>query len=97
MGDKDATSMLEAMSECIDGRVVTTRAPIPKATPEDELASAARVTLTSASRISAHRDPDQALDVVLAEADVDDVIVVWGSLYLVGALRGRWLGRASDH
>ncbi|MFO7941787.1 MAG: folylpolyglutamate synthase/dihydrofolate synthase family protein [Bacillota bacterium] len=97
MGDKDATSMLEAMSECIDGRVVTTRAPIPKATPEDELASAARITLTSASRISAHRDPDEAMDVVLAEADVDDVIVVWGSLYLVGALRGRWLGRASDH
>ncbi|MFP4201296.1 MAG: bifunctional folylpolyglutamate synthase/dihydrofolate synthase, partial [Clostridia bacterium] len=96
MGNKDFRSMLGEMSDCIDGRVVTTRAPVPRATPEDELAEAADTILTFASGVSALRDPDEALEAVLAKAHVDDVIVVWGSLYLVGALRSRWQKRASE-
>ena len=91
MGDKDASAMLRAMAERITGWVAVTRPPIPRATPEDALKELAEVALGGAQGVSAHADPDDAVDAVLARANPGDVVVVWGSLYLVGAVRGRWV------
>jgi dihydrofolate synthase / folylpolyglutamate synthase len=39
-------------------------------------------------------DPEQALDYALSKASPDDAVFVTGSLYLVGAVRSYWKGRA---
>jgi len=41
------------------------------------------------------RDAEQALDAALDRAAAEDTVVVTGSLYLVGQLRGRLLGRSA--
>jgi hypothetical protein len=35
--------------------------------------------------------PDRALDLALAETPGDGIVCVTGSMFLVGALRGRWV------
>jgi dihydrofolate synthase/folylpolyglutamate synthase len=39
-------------------------------------------------------DPEQAVDYALSKASADDAVFVTGSLYLVGAVRSYWQGRA---
>jgi folylpolyglutamate synthase/dihydropteroate synthase len=39
-------------------------------------------------------DPEQALDYALSKASEHDAVFATGSLYLVGAVRSYWKGRA---
>lgn len=93
MRDKDVAGVLAALRTSAalrDGRVITTTVPdSPRAMDPVELASAwgrdARAIV----------DPDAALTAGIAAAAADDgSLVVAGSLYLVGHVRGRLTGGA---
>jgi len=95
MDDKDARSMLAELAPLIDGEVYATRAPLPRARCEKQLALEAADALIHASAIHADSDPLQAVETILGRAAPEDVIIVWGSLYLVGTVRGRWVSLES--
>jgi len=61
----------------------------PRALPAEKAVDAARA-LGMDPRIA--RDPSDALDAALAAAGEDDLVVVTGSFYVVGAARGHLLG-----
>jgi len=42
------------------------------------------------NRVLAEPDPLRAVDLALAETPANGVLCVTGSLYLIGAVRGRW-------
>ncbi|MFM2105361.1 MAG: hypothetical protein RL338_393 [Chloroflexota bacterium] len=87
MADKDAAGVVEglARSGALRGAtVVATDLGLPRSLPADELAARWRATGLTARAIA---DPDAALEAVLRDAP--GPIVVAGSLYLVGFVRGR--------
>jgi dihydrofolate synthase/folylpolyglutamate synthase len=86
MVDKDMETMAAEIGPRVDV-VVTTRAPgSDRATPARALAGC----FAGLSReVLAVDDPIEGLRVALAETDPDDVLVVAGSLYLVGWARTR--------
>ncbi|HET7676681.1 MAG TPA: Mur ligase family protein [Candidatus Limnocylindrales bacterium] len=97
MGDKDVAAALRelAASEALaSAHVVTTTVDSPRAATAEELAMAWR-TATGAParrgvRASAIDDPDAALSEALGRSRADGgPLVVAGSLYLVGRVRGR--------
>jgi dihydrofolate synthase/folylpolyglutamate synthase len=88
MGDKDARSVTTAMagSRALEGAtVVCTAMPMPRAIAADELAGIWRDGLPSATVIEVS-DPSAALERALAIGS--GPLIVAGSLYLVGLVRG---------
>jgi dihydrofolate synthase/folylpolyglutamate synthase len=88
MADKDVTGVVTALagSDSIrDARVVATELDVPRALPAAELGERWR-TLAPGTELSVVKDPSAALGAALASAD--GPIVVAGSLYLVGHVRG---------
>ena len=84
MVDKDVQSMAAEIGPRVDV-VVTTRAPgSDRATPAAALAGC---FVGLSRKVLAIDDPTESLRVALAETDPDDVLVVAGSLYLVGWAR----------
>jgi dihydrofolate synthase/folylpolyglutamate synthase len=77
---------LAASGSMRGARIVATSLDVPRALPADDLAAAWRRADGPAS-VAAEPDPDRALDAALADAD--GLVVVAGSLYLVGHVRGR--------
>ena len=69
--------------------VVCTEAPVTgkPACPAEHLAGRARDHGVS---VSVEGDPQRAIELGLSLCDDQDLLCVTGSLYLVGALRGRW-------
>jgi dihydrofolate synthase/folylpolyglutamate synthase len=88
MQGKKVRAVLRALAP-LDPQMVFTRVDDPKALSPENLASAWRAVTGRSSRVAA--DSDAAL--ALAEADP---VVVAGSLYLVGAVRGRLTGETDD-
>jgi dihydrofolate synthase/folylpolyglutamate synthase len=89
MADKDIVGVVDALrgSAVVRGaRIVATQLDAPRAMPADDLAAAWRAA--GASDVVAVRDPDAALDAGLA-GTTGGLLVVAGSLYLVGAVRAR--------
>jgi dihydrofolate synthase/folylpolyglutamate synthase len=85
MADKDVNAMAEALSQ-VATRVVTTRAPgTDRAADADRLAEAFRPHVPDTVAIGS---PDEALGDALQCLTGDEVLVVCGSLYLVGHVRG---------
>jgi dihydrofolate synthase/folylpolyglutamate synthase len=86
---KSALEMLEALDASTARLVVTCPPPSPRAQPADEVAAAARslgcLAVATGSVL-------EALEVALAEADDDDLVLVTGSLYTVGAARTALVG-----
>ena len=81
---KDPEEMLRALDSEKARLVITCPAPSPRTVPPDELAAAAqRIGVPAEVADSV----DEALDQALAAADPDDLILVTGSLYVVGAAR----------
>lgn len=81
---KDPEEMLRALDAEKARLVVTCPAPSPRTVPPDELAAAAQrigVPVEVADSV------DEALDQALGAADPEDMILVTGSLYVVGAAR----------
>jgi dihydrofolate synthase/folylpolyglutamate synthase len=95
MGDKDVGGVLDrcAGSPVLRGaRVLATRVDAERAMPAAELAAAFRWRLPDLE-VTAVEPPEQALGQALESAARDGgPVVVAGSLYLVGAVRG-WLAR----
>lgn len=83
---KDPAQMLAALDAHRARMVVTCTAPSPRAYPASVLAEAAR-SLGVRTVIEADAVSD-ALDAAMAAAGPDDVVLVTGSLYVVGEARG---------
>lgn len=84
LGGKDPLEMLEALDVTRFRLVVACPPPSPRAQPAAEVAQAAAklgAVARTASSVS------EAVDVALAEASSDEVILVSGSLYVVGEAR----------
>jgi dihydrofolate synthase/folylpolyglutamate synthase len=89
MADKDVAGTVAALasSAALDGaRVIATQVSGARAMPADELAAVWRRTDPRVA-VTAEPSVDRALDLALASAP--GPIVVGGSLYLVGHVRGR--------
>ncbi|MFO8075040.1 MAG: bifunctional folylpolyglutamate synthase/dihydrofolate synthase [Actinomycetota bacterium] len=83
MGDKDCAGILDALLPAVDD-VVATEAPTGRSAPAERLAKLCRLAGREAR---AEGDLPAALAAARSSAGPDDVVVVTGSLYLVGAAR----------
>jgi len=84
--DKEAAAMLEGLGAWAD-RVILTQAGHHRACPIGELAAAAR---DKGLGFDAFTPAARAVDEALAAAEPEDAVLVTGSLYLAGEVRGRW-------
>ncbi len=93
--DKDAATMLEVLAPCFD-RVIVTRSPSERAFPPAELAALIGRTRGGRREVACVEDPAVALAEARRDAARagDGLVVVAGSIFLVGALRARLLGGA---
>lgn len=91
LGDKDAAAMVGALARVADV-IVATRSSHARAVPADDLAARARAAGRTATAVA---DPAAALAWARAAAGPGGVVVVAGSLYLLGDLRGLLLAGAS--
>lgn len=90
---KEATPLLAALQPVARRFIVTQPHVFGKpAQPLEALQQAAR-SVAPAGLITTAPDVQAALDEALAAADPDDIILVTGSIYLVGAARERWQPR----
>jgi dihydrofolate synthase/folylpolyglutamate synthase len=89
VADKDTAAVLDVVSP-IAAAIITTQAPIINraVTPAAELAAQIRARGVPAE---AEPDPEAAVAAALDRAGPDDLVCVTGSLYLVGAVRRRWI------
>jgi len=81
---KDPLEMFQALDVARARLVVTCPPPSPRAQPARELAGAAQALGCRAVETSS---VEEALSVALAEATDDDLVLVTGSLYVVGGAR----------
>lgn len=81
---RDPEAMLEALDVASARLVVATEPPSPRALPAADLAAAARGLGVD---VREERDVAAALGVALDAAAPDDLVLVTGSLYLIGAAR----------
>jgi dihydrofolate synthase / folylpolyglutamate synthase len=81
---RDPHAMLEALDVGDARLVIVTSPPSPRAMPVDDVAVAARRLRASVRVVP---DVAEALRVAEAEADETDLVLVTGSLYLIGAAR----------
>lgn len=94
MADKDVAGIVGALAPAValrGARIITTRVDAPRALPAAELAAAWRATSPDGGHEVTPIDPlDEALEAAIAAARAaGGPLVVSGSLYLVGAVRGR--------
>jgi dihydrofolate synthase/folylpolyglutamate synthase len=89
VGDKDAAGILAALAPAVS-KVVTTRSTNSRAVPPDELAALARAQGLEAT---AAPDPLAALELARRRGSL---ILVAGSIFLVGELRAHLLGEQVD-
>ena len=84
LGGKDPVEMLVALNATKAGLVVTCPPPSPRAQPAETVAEAAR---SLGCRAIAASSVVEALETALGEAGDEDLVLVTGSLYVVGAAR----------
>ncbi len=77
--DKDSNKVLSLLPK--DAIYYFTKAQIPRALPEDDLAKQAKAHNLNGEKYS---EVNQALAAAIRDADKEDLIVVCGSVYLVG-------------
>jgi dihydrofolate synthase / folylpolyglutamate synthase len=89
VADKDTGAVLDILAP-IAAAIITAQAPITNraVTPAAELAERIRARGIPAE---AEPDPEAAVAAALNLAGPDDLVCVTGSLYLVGAVRRRWI------
>ena len=84
MADKDIGTMTRMLAGCVQ-RVVATQPAVPRAMQAQELAQAFEAQGASAQAVA---DPAQALACAREMAGADGTVLVAGSLYLIGEIRG---------
>jgi dihydrofolate synthase/folylpolyglutamate synthase len=82
--------MVRALSS-VATTVVVTRPPLEERAGDPQRVVEAFRRLLGPRVVRYEREPHPALDLALSLARADDVVCVTGSMYLVGALRGRWV------
>lgn len=90
LADKDQASMVRALA-AVATRVTVTQPPLPERIGDPGTMVALFRSVLGDRAVAFDEDPDRALDRALADAKTDDVVCVTGSMFLVGALRGRWV------
>ncbi len=93
LAGKDPAEMLRALGAERARLVVTCPPPSPRAVPAGVVADAARGLEVAGLEVVAVDSVADALDVALAHAGPDDLVLVAGSLYVVGAARAALAGR----
>lgn len=93
--DKDAAAMLAVLAPCFD-RVLVTRSSSERALAPEELATLIERTRGGNRRVACVEDPVAALGEARREvaATPGGLVVVAGSIFLVGALRAHLLGQS---
>ena len=92
MEDKDYGAMLDAVAP-LARRLVAYAPDNPRALPAEQLASAARAHLAPGTPVEAASTPEDAIARACSGAGAGDVVVAFGSLYGVAAVKrayGRW-------
>ena len=84
MADKDIGTMTRMLAGCVQ-RVVATQPAVPRAMQAQELAQAFEAQGANAQAVA---DPAQALACAREMAGADGTVLVAGSLYLIGEIRG---------
>ncbi|MDQ6836836.1 MAG: Mur ligase family protein [Actinomycetota bacterium] len=90
LGGKDPTEMLTALDAGHARLVVACLPPSPRALPAAEVAAAAATLGAEAEVVESVAD---AVRVAIDRATADDVVLVTGSLYVVGAARATFAGQ----
>jgi dihydrofolate synthase/folylpolyglutamate synthase len=89
LAGKDPVEMLTALDATKARLVVTCPPPSPRAQSAEDLAAAAR---SLGCRAVVAGSVVEALEVALGEAQADELVLVTGSLYIVGAARALLMG-----
>lgn len=90
LADKDQASMVRALA-AVATRVIVTQPPLPERVGDPTTMLALFRGALGDRAVAFDDDPDRALDRSLADAKAGDVVCVTGSMFLVGALRERWV------
>ncbi len=90
LADKDQVSMVRALASVADTVTVTQPALVERIGDPGRMLELFRARL-GARNVTFIEDPARALDHALTRARPRDVVCVAGSMFLVGALRNRWL------
>ncbi len=85
--------MVRAFASVADS-VVVTQPPLAERAGDPSRMLALFRRRLGAARVAFEPDPLGALDLALAQAAPDDTVCVTGSMFLVGAVRERWLPEA---
>jgi dihydrofolate synthase / folylpolyglutamate synthase len=89
LADKDSTEMVDVLAPGAQ-TVVVTRPPVVGSKQPEPLEHLAELARQFTPRVLAEPDPLRAVELALAQTPADGVLCVTGSLYLIGAVRGRW-------
>jgi dihydrofolate synthase/folylpolyglutamate synthase len=87
MSDKDVPDMLKELAE-VCGRIVCTTAPTRRALPADTAAAMARAVPGGTWSVTSVAEPAGALDDALRGGAPGRGVVVAGSVFLIGSVRG---------
>ncbi len=90
LADKDQASMVRALA-AVASRVTVTQPPLPERAGDPATMLAQFRKALGNDAVAFDEDLSGALDRSLADAKPGDVVCVTGSMFLVGALRGRWV------
>jgi dihydrofolate synthase/folylpolyglutamate synthase len=89
LADKASEEMIDVLAPGAQA-VIVTRPPVIGSKQPEALERLADLARQFTSRVLAEPDPQRAVELALAETPADGVLCVTGSLYLIGAVRGRW-------
>lgn len=90
LADKDQASMVRTLASVAHTTVVT-RPPIEERAGDPERMLSLFRDALGARNVKWEPRPQAALDAALSRATARDIVCVTGSMYLVGALRERWV------
>ncbi len=89
LADKASEEMMSVLAP--EARaIVVTRPPVIGSKQPEPLERLAVLARQWTERVLAEPDPLRAVELALGETPTDGVLCVTGSLYLIGAVRGRW-------
>jgi len=90
LADKDQASMVRALA-AVATRVTVTQPPLVERAGDPATMLAQFGKALGAGAVTFEADPHRAIEGAIAGAAPDEVVCVTGSMFLVGAVRGRWV------
>ena len=90
LGDKERAPIVSALTGIAD-RVIVTRPPLEQRAGDERAVESMFVAKLGRRRVACEPEPEAALERALSQARLRDIVLVTGSMFLVGALRSRWV------